>query len=77
MNTTTHSHQIATTFAGSLIAAMTLVLVPAASHASRLPSDPFDFAPTPIALTRIVYDAQAANVWAALQDLRSDQTGGN
>ena len=73
--TTTHSHQIATTFASSLVAAMALLLVPAAAHASRLPSDPFDFAPTPLVQTRMVLDAQAANVWAALRELRSDVTG--
>jgi hypothetical protein len=80
MNTTTHdSHQLASTLRGtlvsSLIAALALVLVPNAALASRIPSDPFAFTATPIAQTRMVYDAQAAHVWAALQELRSDVTG--
>jgi len=76
MNTTLHpSQNLATAFVTSLFAVMAVVLVPTAAHASRIPSDPFTFTTTPIALARMVYDAQAAHVWAALQELRSDVSG--
>jgi hypothetical protein len=67
--TTPHRQSLSTAIAAGLVAALAVVLVPIAAHASRLPSDPFAFAPTPLVQARLVADAHAANVWAELQDL--------
>jgi hypothetical protein len=66
--------QSAVTAAG-LLCLTTLLLVPVPAQASRLPADPFTFVGTPAPAWRLVYDNQAANVRAALEDLRADHAG--
>jgi hypothetical protein len=46
---------------------------PAPAQALRLPADPITFVPTPAALSRVIVGAQAANIRAALDDLRVSQ----
>ena len=70
MELTTH-HRTSTVLLAGLFALTAVTLAPATAHASRLPADPITYVGAPIALTRLVLDTQAANVWAALADIRS------
>jgi hypothetical protein len=70
MELSTH-HRTSTALASALIAVAAVVAVPGAAHATRLPADPITFVGTPAPMARFVIEAQAANVWAALQDIQS------
>ena len=55
-----------------LLGLTAVLLAPSTAHASRLPADPIiTFVATPLEQARLVADAHAANVWAALEDLRA------
>jgi hypothetical protein len=73
---TSHQHtrrsQIAGLAAASLLGVATL-LAPVPAQALRLPADPITNVATPAALSRVIVGAQAANVRAALDDLRASQ----
>ena len=58
-----------------LFAITAVVLAPSPAQATRIPADPVAFVPTPVALAQMTNDAHAANVRAALQELRSDVGG--
>jgi hypothetical protein len=68
----TFPHRFTTTILAGLFGIAAVALVPAAAQASRIPADPVAFVPTPVQLTQMVTNAHASNVWAALQDLRTD-----
>jgi hypothetical protein len=57
--------------ASALFAIAAVASTPGAAHASRLPADPLTFVGTPVSLDRVVLDAHAANVWAAVLELHS------
>jgi hypothetical protein len=62
-----------TALAAASLLGLAVLLAPAPAQALRLPADPITFVPTPPALSRLIVSAQAANVRAALADLRSSQ----
>jgi hypothetical protein len=68
----THARRTTATTAALLCLAAVL-LAPTPAQALRLPADPITFVPTPPALSRLIVGAQAANVRAALDDLRASQ----
>jgi hypothetical protein len=72
---TIHHHRTATSVLSALFALTVLALVPAPAQATRIPSDPDTFVPTPTALSHLVTDGHASNVRTALQDLWSDRAG--
>ena len=65
------SHRTAALALSGLFVLTALGLSSGAASASRLPADPITFVGTPAPMARYVLDAQAAHVWAALEDLRS------
>jgi hypothetical protein len=65
------NHRTPAVLAAALFALATVALTPGSADASRLPADPITFVGTPAPVARFVIDAQAANVWAELLDLRS------
>jgi hypothetical protein len=73
MFTNNNSHR--TIAAAGFVCLTTILLAPVPAHASRLPADPLTFVGTPTVLSRVVNDAHAANVRAALDDLRADHAG--
>jgi hypothetical protein len=72
--TLSHPHLTARIAAG-LFAITALALAPSPAQATRIPADPIAFVATPVALVQMTNDAHAANVRAALQELRSDVGG--
>jgi hypothetical protein len=64
-------HRIPSLMIAALFALVATTFAPGAAQASRLPSDPLTFVSSPVSLTRMVIEAQAANVWAAVQDIHS------
>jgi hypothetical protein len=71
----THSHRTASTVVAGIFGLTLLALAPAPANATRIPADPITFVPTPTALAQLVTDGHAANVRAAIQELRSDVAG--
>lgn len=65
------NHHTSAALASALFALAAVATTPGAAQASRLPADPITFVGTPAPVARFVIDAQAANVWAVLRDLRS------
>jgi len=63
-------HRITSTAVAGLFALAALMFA-APANASRIPADPMTFVGTPVALSQLVNDSHAANVWAALADLRA------
>jgi hypothetical protein len=75
MSTFRIHHRTTTTALAGLFALTVLGLAPAPAQATRIPADPIAFVATPVALVQMTNDAHAANVRAALQELRSDVGG--
>jgi hypothetical protein len=72
MNTFTRT-QRPTTFIPAGMLALAAIALAAPADASRIPADPTTFAGTPIAVSQLVNGSHAANVWAALEDLRAER----
>jgi hypothetical protein len=68
-------HRTASTVVAGIFGLTLLALAPAPADATRIPADPITFVPTPTALAQLVTDGHAANVRAAIQELRSDVAG--
>jgi hypothetical protein len=69
---TSTQHPVTGILLAGLFALAAVVAAPAAAQASRLPADPMTYVGTPASLARAVIDSQATNVWAALEDIRSE-----
>jgi hypothetical protein len=75
MNTLTHSQRIlSTTAAAGLLALTALVLAPAPTQASRLPTDPIVTFAAPAPASQPVSNGHAASMRATFEDLRNLDT---
>jgi hypothetical protein len=63
-------HHVAATAVAGLVG-LTALLLAAPAQAYRIPADPMTFVGTPVGLSQLVNDSHAANVWSALEDLRT------
>jgi hypothetical protein len=66
-----HSQRRLAAAAVAGVLGLTTLLLPPTAQASGIPADPVTFVGTPVQVSRLVNNSHAANVWAALEDLRA------
>jgi hypothetical protein len=69
-----HQHRTVSAAVAGLIT-LAALLVAAPAHASRIPSDPLAFLPTPTQASRLVAGTHASNVRTAIESFWSDLSG--